>query len=67
MFETFKRLNVIMQDNYAERLQTIYILNPNWFFKAMFAIVKPFLTARTKSKITIIEKNKDLLKFFEPD
>ena len=67
LLQTFKKLNKIMQDNYAERLNTVFILNPNWFFKTIYAIFSPLLTARTKSKITIVSKNKDLLKHFEPD
>ncbi|EAR93079.1 divergent CRAL/TRIO domain protein (macronuclear) [Tetrahymena thermophila SB210] len=66
LFSTFKKLNQIMQDNYAERLSTIYILHPNWFFKTIYAVVKPFLTSRTKSKITIVDKTEELKKFFEP-
>ncbi|KAL4471805.1 hypothetical protein ABPG72_008823 [Tetrahymena utriculariae] len=66
LFNTFKKLNQIMQDNYAERLSTIYILHPNWFFKTVYAVVKPFLTSRTKSKITVVDKTEELKKFFEP-
>lgn len=52
---------------HPERLSNVFIINPNWFFKVMFTIIRPFLNSRTKKKIKIIEKNEDLYEFFEKD
>jgi hypothetical protein len=66
-FTLAKKFTGVLQDNYAERLDTFYILHPNWFFKTVYAVVKPFLTQRTKDKIVLINNQKDLMKHFEPD
>lgn len=55
-----KNIIGILQDNYAERLDSFFILYPNWFFKSIFAVIKPFLTERTKNKIKIINKAEEL-------
>lgn len=62
-----KKLSGVLQDNYAERLDCIYILYPNWFFRTMFKILSPFLTQRTKDKMKIINSYKDLEKHFDSD
>lgn len=62
-----KKLTGVLQDNYAERLDSIFILNPNWFFKTMFKVVRPFLNQKTKDKIKLVSKNADLLKWFSSD
>lgn len=49
-----------LQDTYAERIDTMIALFPNWFFKMMYGIVKVFLTKRTKDKIKIVSELKDL-------
>jgi hypothetical protein len=41
----------MLQDYYAERLCKMYVLNINWFYKMCYAIVKPFLSEKTKSKV----------------
>ena len=67
-FFTFaKKFTRVLQDNYAERLDTFYILHPNWFLKTVSVFVKPFLAQKTKDKIVIINNQKDLMKHFEPD
>ncbi len=66
-FTLVKKFTGVLQDNYAERLDTFYILHPNWFFKTVYAVVKPFLTQRTKDKIVLINNQKDLMKHFDPD
>ncbi|EAR84495.1 divergent CRAL/TRIO domain protein (macronuclear) [Tetrahymena thermophila SB210] len=66
LFETFKSLNQIIQDNYAERIQKVYILYPNWFFKTIYALVKPFLTERTKQKVLFVDQIEDMTTYFEP-
>lgn len=62
-----KKLSAILQDNYAERLDSIYILFPNWFFRTMFKLLKPFLNKKTKEKLKLIENYKELDRFFEKD
>ncbi|KAL4479583.1 hypothetical protein ABPG72_004179 [Tetrahymena utriculariae] len=66
LFETFKQLNQVIQDNYAERIQKVYILYPNWFFKTIYALVKPFLTERTKKKVIFVDQIEDMTTYFEP-
>ena len=62
-----KRLVGMLQDYYAERLAAVYILHINWFFRMIYAIVKPFLSRKTTDKVRIIKKMSDLLKHFDPD
>lgn len=62
-----KQLLGILQDFYAERLDVVYILKPNWFFKMIFGMVKPFLSEKTKGKLKLINKNEELLNYFEPE
>ena len=42
------------QNNYPERLKKLYILNAPWFFTGIWAIVSPFLDAKTRDKINIL-------------
>ena len=44
----------LLQDYYAERLTTMYIIGANWVFRAAYMAIKVFLSEKTKSKITII-------------
>ncbi|KAL4435081.1 hypothetical protein ABPG74_003574 [Tetrahymena malaccensis] len=67
LFETFKQLNQVIQDNYAERIYKVYILYPNWFFKTIYALVKPFLTERTKQKVIFVDQIEDMTTYFEPN
>jgi hypothetical protein len=67
MFGLLKKLIGILQDFYAERLAVMYVLHSNWFFKSLFAAVKPFLAEKSKQKVKIIDKPADLLKFFDKD
>jgi len=67
VFTTLRELSGVLQDFYAERLHSLYILYPNWFFKTMFTLVKPLLNEKTKSKIKIIDKVSDLYKYFTAD
>lgn len=40
----FKELIGTLQDAYAERIDTMIVLYPNFFFKMIYGIVKVFLT-----------------------
>lgn len=44
----------MLQDYYAERLGRMYILKANWLYKTMYAIIKPFLSRKTKDKVFLI-------------
>jgi len=57
----------LLQDYYAERLACFYVVNANLFFKTMFAIIKPFLTKRTKDKMIIIKNDADFFNYFEKE
>lgn len=62
-----KKLLGMLQDYYAERLAAVYILHVNWFFRLIYAIVKPFLSRKTTDKVKILKKVSDLKKYFEED
>jgi hypothetical protein len=44
----------ILQDYYAERLSHMFIIGANWVFRAAYMVIKPFLSQKTKDKLTII-------------
>ncbi len=62
-----KQLMGILQDFYAERLEAVYILHANWFFKMMYGIIKPFLAEKSRKKKKILSKTEDLLNYFDAD
>ena len=62
-----KRLVGISQDFYPERLAVLYVLNANAVFKFAYALVRPFLSKRTKEKIVVLDTQDDLLKYFHPE
>ncbi|CAD8185050.1 unnamed protein product [Paramecium octaurelia] len=64
MFKIIKRMITLVQDNYAERLHQAYILYPNFLYKTVMTIVKPFLSERTKQKIILCNEYKDLYPYF---
>lgn len=63
----FKKLVTLIQDNYAERLYKLIILYPNLLFRTLFAVIKPFLNARTKSKILVVTKLDQLQQEISPE
>lgn len=67
MLTVMKQLVGILQDFYAERLDTVYILRPNWFFKMIVGMIKPFLSDKTKKKLKLISNPKELLNYFDSD
>ena len=44
-----------------------YVLHANWLYKTMYALIKPFLSPKTKEKIKIVARNEDLLEYFDQD
>lgn len=65
--DTMKKLMPILQDYYPERLHMFFVLGANWFYRAMFEVVKLFLSKKTLEKVTIIAENSDLLQWFDKD
>lgn len=47
----YKELSTLIQDYYPERLHQAYVLHMNWFAKVMYAICKPFIAKKTRSKV----------------
>ena len=62
-----KSLIKILQDYYAERLAMMYVLHPNWFYKVVFGMIKPFLDEKTRQKIKLVDKLEDLKEEFRED
>jgi len=58
----FRSLIQVMQDNYAERLGRVFILNPNWFFKMIWGVTSKFVSEKTRSKVVLINKHEELKK-----
>lgn len=54
MLGLVKKIITLLQDNYAERLHMAIVLYPNWFAKSIMAMVRPFLSERSKSKIRLM-------------
>ena len=49
-----KLLLQIDQDNYPERLKTLYIINAPWYFQLFYKIFKPFIDKKTADKFVIL-------------
>merc|ERR1711904_56532 len=49
-----KKVTGFTQDNYPEMMGNTVIINAPYIFKVIFNIVKPMLSARTQSKITMV-------------
>ena len=65
--DVMKSLMKILQDYYAERLAVMYVLKPNWFYKLMVGMIRPFLDEKTRNKIKLVDKLDDLKKHFDDD
>ena len=63
--KAMKLLIPILQDYYPERLQCYYVMGANWFFRAMFTVVKTFLSEKTANKVKVLAEDRQLLDFFE--
>lgn len=63
--KAMKLLIPILQDYYPERLNRYYVLGANWFFRAMFTIVKTFLSEKTANKVKVLAEDQELLNFFD--
>lgn len=67
MFGIMKKMVTLVQDNYAERLHQAFTLYPNFLVKSIMAVVRPFLSEKTKSKLVLCNDLKDLIPYFGPD
>ena len=65
LFGVLKTVVDVIQICYAERLGKMYVLGVNWFFKMMFGIINPLLSAKTRSKIVLLSTSEDLLLYFD--
>lgn len=62
-----KKIIDIDSTKYPESLSQMYIVNASFMFKAIWAIVSPWLDPITKTRITFLSKPKHLLEFIEAD
>ena len=67
MFGVLQSLLGMVQDFYAERLGAVYVLHANWLYHAIFGMLKPVLTERTKSKMKLLGSPAELGEYFELD
>ena len=65
LFGIMRKLVDVVQICYAERLGKIYVLGTNWFFHLLFKIISPLLSEKTRNKIVILGRPKELLEYFE--
>lgn len=65
LISLFRQLVSMLQDFYAERLGALYILHVNWFFWAIFKIIRPFLSKKTSEKIHVLGNLDELKEFFD--
>ncbi|EAR84753.1 divergent CRAL/TRIO domain protein (macronuclear) [Tetrahymena thermophila SB210] len=65
--DLIKKLLSILQDNYPESLGKLIVFKPTWLFKFVYAIVKPFLSKRTKEKIVLLKKEEEILKYISKE
>jgi len=60
----------LFQDNYPEMVARKVFINVPWYFSALYSMLSPFLTQRTKSKFVIAREGKvteTLYKFISPE
>ncbi len=62
-----KLLAKTVSDYYPERLKTMCLLKSTWFLRLIFTIISIFLAKETKDKMKFINKNEDLLPYFNKD
>ena len=63
--KAMKLLIPILQDYYPERLNCYYVMGANWFFRAMFTVVKTFLSEKTVNKVKVLAEDQQLLNYFD--
>lgn len=58
-YEFIKLMINLCQDKYKDNLRIIYLKNSNFMFKAIYAIIRPFIDKDTRKKIFFIKKSKN--------
>ncbi|KAJ7551408.1 hypothetical protein O6H91_06G014000 [Diphasiastrum complanatum] len=48
----------LLQDNYPELVVKNVLINVPWYFSALYSIISPFLSQRTKSKFVLVRQGK---------
>eukprot|EP00039_Didymoeca_costata_P029887 m.26883 g.26883 ORF g.26883 m.26883 type:complete len:427 (-) comp7843_c0_seq1:832-2112(-) len=54
----FNQGNKLAQDVFPEFMEQMIIINPPRIFSMLYALIRPFLTARIESKITVVSGSK---------
>jgi len=53
-FRAIKRLSRTLQDNYPERLDHFIVIEPPFWVRALFSMMRPFLDPDTKGKVVLV-------------
>ena len=67
LIELGKSMSGMLQDFYAERLASFYVLHVNWLYWLMYQVMKPMINKKTRDKIHILSGVNDLRQYFDPD
>ncbi|KAI4387941.1 hypothetical protein MLD38_000324 [Melastoma candidum] len=57
----------LLQDNYPEFLAKQMFVNVPWWYLALYSLISPFLTQRTKSKFVVSRSTEALFKYIAPE
>ena len=52
--QSMKKFMPILNDCYPETLKAFYVLGANWFYRAMWTVVKIFISKKTEDKIHLL-------------
>ena len=61
--QSMKKFMPILNDCYPETLKAFYVLGANWFYRAMWAVVKIFISKKTEDKIHLLKEVEELKQF----
>eukprot|EP00351_Strombidinopsis_sp_SopsisLIS2011_P000826 CAMPEP_0116871370 /NCGR_PEP_ID=MMETSP0463-20121206/1678_1 /TAXON_ID=181622 /ORGANISM="Strombidinopsis sp, Strain SopsisLIS2011" /LENGTH=109 /DNA_ID=CAMNT_0004509639 /DNA_START=429 /DNA_END=755 /DNA_ORIENTATION=+ len=50
------KFTAMLQDYYAEMLHRMYVIGANFAYRALYAVIKPFLAEKTKQKLIMVGK-----------
>lgn len=71
--QSMKKFMPILNDCYPETLKAFYVLGANWFYRAMWAVVRIFISKKTEDKIHLLAEVEgmfwtyvELTKFVDP-
>jgi len=69
VYDFIKTMNSVGSDNYPEILGKMFIVNAPLLFSGIWAMIKPWLDEKTKSKITILGSQYDtqLQEYIDPE